>query len=269
MNYHYDGYYDQYSIIIFTLFVTPFLYYLYICKKEFDDIYKINKNNKNKNNITSVYILGDKGRLGSLISTELLLDTYPNLKFVRGIGKNIDLTHITDDSSVIIDVSQPEGTIKLLKELINQQVYCPLIIGTTGHKSYGELSSLLNEHAYNAPIAICSNFSKGITQMKKIIDIIDKNKWKVSMIEKHHINKKDAPSGTAKMLSAYYGKIDMSIQSIREGDIIGEHELILEGLNETIKISHIAKSRKLFVEGCIDWINWITTQDNGMYYEMK
>ena len=72
------------------------------------------------------------------------------------------------------------------------------------------------------------------------------------------MHKIDAPSGTAKTLLNTYNNnnnnnfIELNdIQSIREGDIIGEHELILEGKDETIKISHIANSRTLFASGCI------------------
>ena len=277
---------NNFNMILCIFFILPLGIYLlnminkykkkineiHECTKEMNSIYeyvdKIDNIFLDKNELDiNVYILGDNGRLGKLIKNEL--EKYTNFKYIRGIGKDMNIENITEINSVIVDVSQPEGTVKLLTELIDKQTYCPLIIGTTGHIYNDTFRLLLEKYSLNAPIAICSNFSKGIIQIKKIIDVINKNKWNVSMNEKHHINKKDAPSGTAKMLAKYYGKEEMEIISIREGEIIGEHELILENKNEIIKINHSVKSRNVFAEGCIEWIKWLTIQKNGIYYEMK
>jgi 4-hydroxy-tetrahydrodipicolinate reductase len=225
-----------------------------------------------KKPIVPIYVLGDAGKLGKLIIDEIY-KCADSMKFIRGIGRDMDLSGVTNDS-VIIDVSQPDGTTKLLKELLYENKSCPVIIGTTGHADESEYHSLIKEYGKCAVVAKSSNFSKGIVQFKKIIDVIDKTKWNVSMIETHHITKKDAPSGTAKMLSTYYDDSSkMSIKSIREGDVYGEHELILDGPSETIKIVHIAKSRQLFAEGCIDWINYVIFKHKyknfGIYYELN
>ena len=97
---------------------------------------------------------------------------------------------------------------------------------------------------------------------------MDKSLWTPNLTEKHHTEKKDAPSGTAKLIANHYGINHIpfeSIVSIREGKIIGEHHLTLESNNETIIISHIAKSRELFAEGALRWIEWIVNKPNNIY----
>ncbi len=210
-----------------------------------------------------VCILGHKGKLGSLIVDEI--NKSEKYEFVKSITYDIDITDI-DKTHIIVDVSSTSGTEKLLTNLIASSCYCPVIIGTTGDLP----NELIKEYSKHAPIAVVSNFSKGIDQFKKIIQCINRDEWAVNMIEKHHINKKDYPSGTAKTLASVYGTeyLDFDkIESVREGEIIGEHEIILTGKNEIIKISHIANSRKLFAEGSLLWIDWIHDKLSGLYFE--
>lgn len=219
---------------------------------------------KSKQNII-VYMLGYTGKLGNLIADEI--NKSDNLKIGGNIGRDINIGEISDSNlNVIIDVSSPEGTTKLVTKLLENKKYYPLIIGTTGDLPI----DLLEEYSKYAPVGISSNFSKGINQFKKIIEVIDRELWKPSMIEKHHCHKKDKPSGTAKTLMKLYGDEDKlnlgTIISVRKGEIIGEHELILDSENETIKIVHIAKSRKLFAVGALYWINQIIKQSNGIYF---
>jgi 2-aminoadipate transaminase len=215
-----------------------------------------------------VHILGHEGKLGKLIQNKILESD--NLSYVGGLGRDINLNMIdVSRQNIIVDVSSPEGTLKLVRKMIDNNIHIPLIIGTTGNLPM----ELIKEYSSTSPVFVCSNFSVGISQFKKILSTIDKTMWKASMIEKHHIHKKDSPSGTAKtLLNLYNGqgqgqgqgqaeflKLDQ-IVSIREGEIIGEHELILEGLGETLKISHVANSRDLFASGCVKLIERINKQ---------
>jgi 4-hydroxy-tetrahydrodipicolinate reductase len=155
-----------------------------------------------------------------------------------------------------------------ISKLMNSSIKTTLIIGTTGNLCM----DLINEYSTINPVFLCSNFSLGISQFKKIINIIDKELWFPKLVEKHHIHKKDSPSGTAKSLLQVYNvdkeylKND-SIVSIREGEIIGEHELILEGESETIKITHIAHNRDLFAKGCVKLIESVLDKKyiTGLY----
>lgn len=213
-------------------------------------------------NKKQVKILGHTGKLGKLIIKEL--EKNDKLTFAGGIGRDIDIQDLFSVNSIIIDVSRPEATRKLLEKLIEENKTIPLIIGTTGDLPM----DLIEEYSKMAIVAISSNFSKGIEQMKKIINSIDKSMWNASIKEIHHIHKVDKPSGTAKTLAHEYGNIENEkIISIREGENYGTHELLLDSDSEQIIITHIAKSRNLFAEGAIRWLEYFIELDdfNGLY----
>ena len=214
---------------------------------------------------TSVYVLGYKGRLGGLIVNQLNKSSL--LAFGRGIDKDIDLTDVTVNS-VIVDVSSPLGTEQLLTKLLNDKLYCSVVIGTTGILP----TELIKQYSAFAPISVTSNFSKGINQMKKIFDVIEKDNWVASMLEKHHVHKRDAPSGTSKLLAKWYGTKFISeddIVSVRQQEIVGEHHLTLNSENEFITVSHVAKSRELFAEGALEWVKFTVLQPVGLYDTIK
>lgn len=214
-----------------------------------------------------VHILGHSGKLGKLIVDEL--SKSETLAYVGGLGREINFNMIDlKFNNIIVDVSSQEGTIKLISKLMEKNISVPLVIGTTGNLPI----ELINAYSNTSPVFLCSNFSMGISQFKKIIETVDKTMWKASIIEKHHEHKKDTPSGTAKTLLNLYNKDGEFLKlkdviSIREGEIIGEHELILESMNETLKISHFANSRKLFASGCVKLIDKIVDKKfaNGLY----
>lgn len=213
-----------------------------------------------------VYVQGHNGKLGKLITEKIRhinQQSTTNIIFGGVIERNSNLEFI-NENSVIIDVSSAEGTKYLLETLLHDKKYCPVVIGTTGNLP----TYLINEYAKYAPIAISANFSKGINQLRKMINVIDKNLWKPFLSETHHTLKKDAPSGTAKLIANWYGNNEISlnsIESVREGNIIGEHHLILDNDSEYIKISHVAKTRELFADGSINWIKFIVQQQPGLY----
>lgn len=212
----------------------------------------------------NVLVQGHKGKLGSLIIKHL--NENSGFSFFGPYNDSIDFTTLPSNL-VIIDVSSPKGTTDLLMNLLEKKKYYPVVIGTTGDLPY----SLINEYGKHAPIVVSSNFSYGIVQMKKIINVIDKSKWYPLMTESHHVHKKDSPSGTAKTLALTYGINYLpveSIQSIRQGEIIGEHTLLLDSQTEYIEISHKAKTRELFASGSLNWIKWVNMKSNGVYNSM-
>lgn len=201
------------------------------------------------NSLLDVYVLGHQGKLGSKIVNEL--NKTDNMKFIEGITRDYDYDNIKDNS-VIVDVSSPDGTRKLFEQLLEKEKRVNVIIGTTGNlpiqliREYIKFSGTI--------VKVYSNFSLGITELHKMIDVIDKEKWIASIYECHHIHKKDGPSGTALMIRDWYGIVnDVSYKRI--GEVIGDHTLRLESDDESIIITHHAKSRDLFAKGCIHWIN--------------
>jgi len=206
-----------------------------------------------------VSICGSTGKLGTLIKNQI--EKNKKYYFIEGIKANIKVSSLTD---VIIDVSCNLGTYNLINYLLDNKINKPLIVGTTDLSS--RTLDSLRIYSINNPVAIISNFSEGIYKIQKIVNELNSidSEWKFSMIEKHHVNKKDLPSGTAKTL---VDSIDRKcpIESIREGDIIGYHELNLESENEEIKIYHNAKSRDIFATGCINYIPIIMKKQPGIY----
>lgn len=212
------------------------------------------------NNKLLIGVVGYKGKLGSKICN--FIEQEQNMMVIENIDRNMILEHI-DLYSAIIDVSRPDGTFDLITELNKKNKFIPLVIGTTGHLSH----DLINTYALKAPVALVSNFSYGISEMMNILKYFHQDQWNISMVEKHHIHKVDAPSGTAKLLQDMI-QTPIYIESIREGEIIGEHSIIFDREDESIIIEHKAKTRDLFAKGAINYIKWIVLQKCGLYRDM-
>jgi 4-hydroxy-tetrahydrodipicolinate reductase len=199
-----------------------------------------------------------KGRLGGLIEKELQL---------KGYNFNIIDRNLQNIGDVVIDVTSPEGTINLIEKCLTFKLKPKLIIGTTGHSDI-QLDKI-KEYAKIAPVMYCSNFSDGIQNLIKMIRNLDFTVKSIQIKDVHHIHKKDAPSGTAKLLknelSLVYKEVKIEINSERTGDVVGYHEIILNGDDETIKLIHNASDRNIFAKGALKMIEKIKTIDNGFY----
>jgi DNA-binding transcriptional MocR family regulator/dihydrodipicolinate reductase len=211
-----------------------------------------------------VSVFGD-GKLGKLIKTNLTkLTKLTKLTNFSSIDRNFNKN---DFGKIIVDVTSPEGTMILLDKINHYNIKPKLIIGTTGHTE--EQINKIKEYAKSACVVYCANFSNGIQNLIKIIRNLTFKIKEIDIIDIHHIHKKDSPSGTAKLLSkelqTVYKDININIFSQREGEVIGNHKIILKGENETIIIEHDAKSRNIFANGCIDLINKIENKENGFY----
>jgi DNA-binding transcriptional MocR family regulator/dihydrodipicolinate reductase len=203
-------------------------------------------------NMITINILGANGRLGNLICKEAAT----NSNFVvNKVNRELD-NIITKGNSIIVDVSSIEGTNNLVNELINKKYSIPLIIGTTGNLPI----DLINKYKKNycEKVLVCSNFSIGVSSINKYLEELMPNYWCINIEEQHHVNKKDAPSGTAKtFLNIAQNNIinkDCTIESVREGDIIGYHKIHLFNDYEELTIIHNAKDRALFAKGCLEYV---------------
>lgn len=210
----------------------------------------------------SLYVLGN-GRLGKLIQSEL---EKQNKLYTIITRENINMLTITD-ADVVIDVSSPDGTIQLLDNLEINNSHPKLIIGTTGHTV--DQKNRIEKYSNTSAVLYCSNFSIGIHTICEMLSKLDLNQlWSAHIIDIHHVNKKDSPSGTAKLLKAELEKYKVMvthIESERQGDVIGKHVIILKKQNETIKLEHNAESRELFAEGCVKFIEKIKQQSIGYF----
>ena len=202
-----------------------------------------------------VGVFGHKGRLGKLISEELEAE---------GIYKNgIDDLETSNlgNYDCIIDVTSKDGTLELIRMLLEIEHYPILVVGTTGHNDF----KLFEEYGKYGSIYYLSNFSSGIRMLK---DFIKSNSeifgdYNVSIMETHHIHKKDSPSGTAISLAKCFEKNSVPIKSYREGEVFGEHTIVVSNKSEIIEITHKALNRELFSKGCVKFIKGNIKKHNG------
>ncbi|MDD3375606.1 MAG: 4-hydroxy-tetrahydrodipicolinate reductase [Candidatus Omnitrophica bacterium] len=190
------------------------------------------------------------------------------------MGKTIDgidvTSHLEDlkDADVLIDFTSPESTIANVSFCANNNV--KIVIGTTG-LTEKDISTIENA-ASKTGIVFSSNMSIGVNILFKMAEELSLragNNYKVRITEAHHVHKKDAPSGTAKTLAQYIKKVNLreidNIDSIREGEIIGDHDVIFESDVDIIRISHHAKTRDIFSQGSLVAAKFIVEHKTGLF----
>jgi 4-hydroxy-tetrahydrodipicolinate reductase len=132
---------------------------------------------------------------------------------------------------------------------------------------------MIESASQSLPIVFTSNFSVGVNVLfwltRKAAELFGPD-FSSEIIETHHKMKKDAPSGTAKTLAEILRatlKIenDLPIQSIREGEIVGEHTVIFSGPGERLELTHRAASREIFARGALRAAKWIIGKPPGLY----
>ena len=190
------------------------------------------------------------------------------------IGKSIDGVKISSDLSllkgvdVLIDFTLPEPTEENLEACLKTKT--KMVIGTTGlnDAQYKKIKTA----SQKIDIVQSTNTSVGVNILFKLAQILGEKTGKnynVRIVEAHHIHKKDAPSGTAKTLAKIIenakGITITDIQSIREGEIIGDHDVIFESDVDVIAIRHHAKTRDIFAEGALVAAKFISKKKTGLY----
>ena len=199
-----------------------------------------------------------------------------------------DFNQIKESADVMIDFSHISATSTVLNYCKNKKL--PLVLATTGIA--GDLEQQVLDTAKSIPIFKSFNMSLGISLLLSLVRKAAKVLGETSdieIIEKHHNQKLDAPSGTALMIadaisdsltfdtqyiydrSKEHKKRDhkeIGIHAVRGGNIIGEHEAMFIGGNETITISHSAQSRVLFAEGALKASEFIITKTTSGIYNM-
>lgn len=188
-------------------------------------------------------------------------------------------------ADAVIDFSHPSNLDGLLSYAKEHSL--PVVIATTG------LSEQQHRNVRNAsadiPVFCSANMSLGvslITELARKAAAILGNDFDVEILEKHHNQKLDAPSGTALMLADAVSeglnytphyvydrhtvrkkreKTEIGISSIRGGTIVGEHEVIFSGHDEIVTISHSARSKEIFAVGAINAALYLTGKPNGYY----
>jgi len=189
-----------------------------------------------------------------------------------GVGKkDIAILSNADEaikkSDVVIDFTAPEATTKNIESAVKNKK--AMVIGTTAIDQDGV--KIIKEASKRIPIVFSPNMSVGVNLlfnlMKEASGIL--KDYNVTMSEAHHKHKKDAPSGTAKKLAQIIkdvkGECDIPIDSIREGEIIGDHTVIFDGEFERLAFSHHAKSRDVFASGALVAAKFVAGKKSGFF----
>jgi 4-hydroxy-tetrahydrodipicolinate reductase len=193
---------------------------------------------------------------------------------------------IKEKGDVIIDFSSPNGLKEMLDYSANSGT--PVILCSTGLSE--EDLGLVKKAAENVPILRSANMSLGINTMIKLIKeaakVLSEGGFDIEIVEKHHNQKLDAPSGTALLLADSMNEVlggeydyvydrtdvrekrgekEIGIAAVRGGSIVGDHEVIFAGLDEVIEIKHVAYSRAIFAKGAITAAKFLQGKGPGLY----
>jgi len=171
-------------------------------------------------------------------------------------------------SDVLIEFTSPEATLDNLHTCLVHGI--KMVIGTTGFQP--EHVSQIEKAAKKIPIVFASNMSVGVNILFKLTQIAAEKTgeaYTINMSETHHVHKKDAPSGTAKTMAeiaegASKTKVQ-NIESLRKGEVIGDHSVIFESNEDIIKISHHAKTRDIFAKGALVAAKFLANKDKGLF----
>ena len=214
-----------------------------------------------------VLLIGAAGRMGRTIVDVAKDDPKADIAARCDLGDSIESAMRNCD--VAIDFSQADAITEICRAALEQGK--ALVIGTTGQSK--EQYRIIEDTAQSLPIVFASNFSVAVNVLfwltRKAVQKLGSD-FDAEIVETHHKMKKDAPSGTAKTLAlvlkaARKTEAEIPIQSIREGDVVGEHTVILNGPAERLELTHRAASREIFARGALRAAKWIIGKPPGLY----
>ena len=208
-------------------------------------------------------------------------------KKISGIKLDINTNEAFKKADVIIDFTIPKCTLEILK--IASKLKKRIVIGTTGFTQNEERT--IKKYAKKIPILKAGNMSLGVNLLMYLTEIVSGSlgdNYLSKVLEVHHKHKKDHPSGTALMLgngiangknknlynligkkflnkkSFPFGK-KINFNSIRKGEVIGEHEVSFSSGKEIIKLNHEAFDRALYSDGALSAAKWLSNKKAGLY----
>ena len=168
----------------------------------------------------------------------------------------------------LIEFTSPEATIAHLT--ICEKEKKAMVIGTTGLSD--EEKARIKAASSSIPIVFSPNMSVGVNVLFKIVEEAARllgPEYGISILEAHHVEKKDAPSGTAKELAriieAKKTGLKVPIESIREDEIVGEHTITFESPVDLLELTHSAKTRDIFAKGALTAAKFAVKAKAGLY----
>lgn len=240
--------------------------------------------------MTRIIINGAKGKMGRNIAQRV--KESKEFEIVAGVDLTCedgeikiydDIFKIKGSADVIVDFSNPLSLENIVDYAVKNNI--ALVIGTTGLEEKHIL--LLKEAAETVPIFVSNNMCVGVFIVTNVAKNIAKalDGYDIEIIEKHHNQKIDAPSGTAFMIADTIKEVrknsnyiferksrrekrqnnEIGISSIRAGNIVGEHTILFGGEDEIIELTHSLTSRDVLARGALRAITFIATKKSGFY----
>ena len=240
----------------------------------------------------NILLSGACGKMGNAVTRCASEDE--NVKIIAGVDRvenlcdypifsSFDDVNVTPD--VIIDFSNVAVLDGLLKFATDKNI--PVVLATTGYNE--QQIAKINDAANKIPVFFTANMSLGVNLLSSLAKYaagILGSDFDVEIVEKHHNQKLDAPSGTALMLANAVNSVfddkynyeydrhskrqkrtknEIGIHAVRGGTIVGEHDVIFAGHDEVITLSHSAQSKEVFAAGALKAAKFIVGKANGLY----
>lgn len=204
-----------------------------------------------------------------------------------GVSIGSDLTAALGSVDVLIDFTTPEATLKHVSQCV--ALKRAIVIGTTGLSASDKAT--IAEASKQIPILLAPNMSVGVNVLFRIASEVARvlgDDYDIEIVETHHKLKKDAPSGTALRLAEVLAdameldpakdlvksrdgnigarpKRTIGVQTVRGGDVVGDHTVFFLGEGERVELTHRATSRGNFAHGAVRGARWIVKQGPGLY----
>jgi len=227
-------------------------------------------------------ILCGYGRMGLMIEQLVLQSEDMQIIGVVHPGLYDSALDVPGKADVIVDFSYP-GNLEAILERARRDG-AAVVIGTTGYNE--AQAALIKEASRELRIMWTSNYSVGVAILRKAVAMVApalKDSFDIEIVETHHNQKVDAPSGTAKMLlkavdpddsfDHVYGREgvpgarghEIGIHALRGGTVAGEHSVFFFGQDETLEFKHTAASRRIFAAGALRAARYVVGQGAGLY----
>ncbi len=211
----------------------------------------------------NILVLG-RGKTGSMVA-EVARERHHHVS-VLGANDNPKASALTAEKlapiNMVIDFTTPTAVLGNVEACMRAKK--SIVIGTTGW--YGELPrirQMVEDPGCGIGLLHAANFSVGVNLFFEVVRSAAaalQHQYFGQIFERHHAQKKDAPSGTAITMQSILREStenDLEITSFREGEMVGMHELVLDSPADTIYLCHTAKSRRGFAEGAVRAAEWL------------
>jgi 4-hydroxy-tetrahydrodipicolinate reductase len=237
---------------------------------------------------------GCNGKMGQVISE--IVSNDETAKIVAGIDMIdnklneypvfTDLNDCKVEADVIIDFTTAKAVDRLFEYAISRKL--PLVLCTTGLSE--EQINQISEVSKEIPVLRSANMSLGvntlITLAKMAAQVFAKAGFDIEIVEKHHNQKVDAPSGTALAIAEAINetlnneyeykyarneerkkrdKKEIGLHAVRGGTIVGEHNVYFAGIDEVVELTHVAQSKAVFANGAVEAAKYLAHQNKGLY----